>query len=86
VQLILGMLTVWKESLVLLIGKASDLNHDELIKELAENSIDFECVMLVEVPSSAALTKAQYAAWNVVWPLAFFESMNEKYLTPYPDF
>lgn len=50
----------------------------EIQGKLEYHSISFVEILSVHVPVRQPITKKQYEAWNLIWPLVFHESMDEK--------
>lgn len=60
--------------------KTAEDNDLDLFSNLDQHSIPYEDISIVSVPSRNPITRKQYEAWNIIWPVVFHESMTEKYL------
>ena len=69
-----------KDHVTVLICNYSEYENDSLAleKRLNDHQIPFESISTVSVPIRNPTTKKQYENWNLIWPLVFHESMDEK--------
>ena len=54
--------------------------EDSIKSNLSTSSVPYAHLFMVSVPVRRPITKKQYETWNLIWPLVFHESMEEKYL------
>ena len=59
-------------------NKEQTNSSDSYLTELAQDLIPYQESFLVRVPSRRPITRKQYEAWNLIWPVVFHESMDEK--------